>query len=393
MRPSTLVLITIFIVTLSLPATADSIHVISGGSPPIREGAAAISPVNPRIVLAAAIGGTGAPRSEVHTFRSTDGGSAWTAMGMLPKQLGTSSVIGHWDPVLAWDRTGRAYITVVAAVGEQQWRIAVYRSNDDGATWDGVDVASPDVARNDKPWIAVDDAGGIHVAWYGLGTSGTSHAFSRDGGLTFSVPRVFPAFGWPFVAAGLDGDVYVTHPGSFGNWDILRSADRGATFGPQVRIASTGGSLPHMVAADRTNVYAFMPGVDGVLFSRSTDRGATWSQPVKFGGPAGAFLPSVAVDPVTGEVVLAWQERASTSQARLMTTSSVDGGATFAAPRAVTGLFAASRANGEYNQLVAYGGLHIIVWSDDAGVFSAARLDAAAPPGPTVYRRRRAVRR
>jgi hypothetical protein len=383
----------VLVLSLSLPAAADSIHVVSGGTPPIREGALAISPTNPRVVLAAAIGGTGAPRADVHTFRSTDGGVTWSSTGILPKQLGTTAVIGHWDPVLAFDRTGRAFLTVVAAVGEAQWRIAVYRSHDDGTTWTGVDVASPAVSRNDKPWIAIDDLGGVHVVWYGLGTNGTSYAFSRDGGLTFSAPRVFPAFGWPFVAAGLEGDVYVTHPGSFGNWDILRSPDRGMTFGPETRIASTGGSLPHMVAADRTNVYAFMPGTDGVYFSRSTDRGSSWSQPLKFGGPAGAFLPSVAVDPITGEVVLAWQERASTSQARVMTTSSIDGGATFGTPRAVTALFAATRANGEYNQLAAYGGLHIIVWSDDAGLFSAARLDAAAPVNPTIYRRRRAVRR
>ncbi|HEX6178905.1 MAG TPA: sialidase family protein, partial [Thermoanaerobaculia bacterium] len=273
------------------------------------------------------------------------------------------------------------------------WRIAVYRSDDDGSTWDGVDVASPDVERNDKPWIAIDDAGGVHVVWYGFGTYGTSYVVSRDRGLTWSAPRVFPAAGWPFVATGFDGHVYVSHPGPlYSSWDVVVSSDRGVTFGEQKRIASTPGSLPHMVAADRSNVYAFMPATDAVYFSRSTDRGATWSTPVRYAGPNGAWLPSVSVDPVTSEVVLTWQERVSATTARIMTTSSIDEGATFTPPRAVTPVFGASRPWGEYNQLATYRGLHIIVWSDDRGVFSSATIEPRAAEPPTV-RRRRAVRR
>ena len=373
-------------------AFADSISIVSPGTPPLREGAVAISPVQPQIVLAAAIGGMPAPLAEVHTFRSTDSGQTWTALGMLPKQLGSTPLVGHWDPVLAYDRTGRAFLAVVAAENAGRWRIAVYRSDDHGTTWTGVDAASPSVSRNDKPWIAIDDALGVHLAWYPLrvGETTLAYAASRDRGLTFSEPRSFPSSGWPFVATSLDGDVYITHTAGPATWDILRSADRGVTFGPQVRIATLPGTLPHMVAADRSNVYAFMPGNDGVYFSRSTDRGTTWSQPVRYAGANGAWLPSVAVDPLTGEVILAWQERGSESQARVMSASSMDGGATFGPPRAVSPFFPAGRPYGEYNQLAAYGGLHIIVWADATGVFKAATLDARAT-APVSRPRRRAV--
>jgi len=379
---------------VSLAAFADSTSIISNGTPPIREGALAISPVNPRIVLAAAIGGTSAPRADVHVFRSSDGGSTWSPLGMLPKQLGTTQLVGHWDPAFAYDRAGRAYITAVAAVGDDRWRIAVYRSDDDGTTWTGVDVADASVARNDKPWIAIDDAGGVHVVWYGLGTSGTSHVVSRDRGVSFSPPRVFPAAGWPFVATGLGGEVFISHPGAvFNGWDIIASSDRGVTFGEQVRIPSLPASLPHMIAADRASVFAFMPASDGVYFSRSADRGRTWSTPTRYAGPNGAWLPSVSVDPVTLEVVLTWHERVSATQTRIMTTSSIDGGATFATPRAVTPPFTVERPMGEYNQLATYAGRHIIVWSDDRGVFQAATLDARAiQPPPITPRRRRAVK-
>lgn len=60
-------------------------------------------------------------------------------------------------------------------------------------------------------------------------------------------------------------------------------------------------------------------------------------------------------------------------------------------PRPVSAAFNASRPIGEYNQLAAWNGLHIAVFADEQGVFSAARLDSAGtPPFP---RRRRAVRR
>ena len=394
MRTSGLALL---IVSVAISASADSVSVISAGTPPIREGAVAISPVNPRVVLAAAIGGVAAPTSEVFVFRSMDSGATWSPLGSLPKQLGSVTLVGHWDPVLAFDRAGRAYITVVAGVSMERWRIAVYRSDDNGSTWTGVDVASPSVARNDKPWIAIDDADGIHVAWFALSNpGGTAYANSRDRGATFSAPRLFPSAGWPFVATGLDGDVFVTHPGTFTTWDIVRSSDRGATFGQQRQIASNVMSLPHMVAAARDNVFAFMPNIDGVYFARSTDRGATWSRPVKYAGPGprGAWLPSVSVDPVTDEVVLTWQEQLTDSTLRMMASSSIDGGATFSTPRAVSPTFRATRPMGEYNQLATYGGLHIIVWSDEAGVFSAARLDPrASSPPPEQRGRRRAIRR
>ena len=387
-----LVLVALFV---SFAAFADSISVISDGLPPIREGALAISPANPRIVLAAAIGGTSAPRADVHMFRSNDGGTTWTPLGMLPKQLGATELIGHWDPVFAFDRAGRAYITAVAAISAERWRIGVYRSDDDGTTWTGVDVADASVARNDKPWIAIDDAGGVHVVWYGFGPFGTSHVVSRDRGVSFSPPRVFPAAGWPFVATGFAGEVFLSHPGAvFNGWDILASMDRGITFGDQTRIPSLPASLPHMIAADRRSVFALMPASDGVYFSRSTDRARTWSAPTRYAGPNGAWLPSVSVDPITMEVVLTWHERVSPTHTRIMTTSSIDGGATFATPRAVTPPFEVERPMGEYNQLATYGGRHIIVWSDARGVFHSATLDARsteAPP-PLSPRRRRAIK-
>ena len=383
---------------LATAAMADSVSVIHPGTPPIREGAVAISPVDPRIVLAAAIGGISAPRADIHMFRSTDGGVTWSPLGHLVKELAGRPVIGHWDPVLAFDRNGRAFITVVAALGETRWTIAVYRSDDNGLTWTGVDIGSPDAVRNDKPWIAIDDRDAIHVAWYQFqsGATGMAYASSRDGGLTYSEPRLFAVGdGWPYVAAGPDDHVYLTYVSRFAAFDVMRSSDGGASFGEPARV-SPYTSYPHQIVTDRSNgpyrhnVYAFVPAPDGVYFTRSIDRGTTWSELRKVSGDGGGMLPSIDVDRRTGEVVLAWYERETASRARLFATRSLDGGVTLETPRPVSPTFDASRPIGEYNQLAAWNGLHIVVFADEQGVFSAARLDSpwTAPP-----RKRRAVQR
>jgi hypothetical protein len=383
-------------------AFADSTVTISS-TPKLREGAVAVSPLDQRVMIAAAIGGMGAPRADVHIFRSTDGGQRWTALGPLAKSLGNRTVIGHWDPVLAFDRAGRAYLAVVAATADLNWTIAVYRSLDNGQTWTGVDIASPSVARNDKPWIAIDNSGGqwdgsIHATWFQLQNNlGNAYTVSRDGGQTWTPVRSFPAFGWPFIATGPDGDVYLSYAIDFSRFGVIRSADSGATFGAEVRIESQP-QLPLQMVADtstgpyRGHVYAFTPAANEVYFTRSVDRGTTWSPLRKVSGSAGGMMPSIDVDRTTGEVVLAWYERESTTRARIGTTRSLDGGATLQPTRKVGLSFPAPHAIGEYNQLSIMNRTAVLVWGDEAGVFSAARLDSGATAVEKVPRRR-AVRR
>jgi hypothetical protein len=391
----------LLVLALATPALADSVSVISNGNPRVREGAVAISPADPRIVIAAAIAGTSTSNAEVRMFRSADGGASWTSMGPLVKELEGRPLLATWDPVLAFDRGGRAYLAVVAAPSEMRWTIAVFRSTDGGLTWTGVDAGSPAIPRNDKPWIAIDAGGDIHVAWHQLqaGASGLAYAVSEDAGVTYSTPRLFRTFGWPYVAAGPDRDVYLSYVNESGGFDVIASTDDGASFGSPATIPASFFTFPHQIVADRSSgphrghVYAFLPGFDGVYFSRSVDRGRTWTVSKKISSGVGGMMPSIDVDPSTGEVVLAWLERETSTQTRLFATRSLDGGATLETPRAVSEPFHASRPVGEYNQLVALNGVHIVVYADESGAFYAARLDSKGEPAPTLpARRRRAVR-
>jgi hypothetical protein len=371
-------------------AVADSVHVIST-SPRLGEGAVAISPVNPQIVLAAAIGGRDFQDADVHVFRSTDGGRTWSPLGTVAKTLNGVEYSGVWDPVLAFDSLGRVYLGVVMGKGFDSWRIAVHRSDDNGSTWTATDIALPSAMRNDKPWIAIDGDGTIHAVWYQLATpGGMAYSFSRDRGVTFSTPELISVFGWPYVAAGPGRQVYLTYQAQFGAWEVIRSSDGGTSFSLPIRVADTAGSLPHqMIPGVRTgHVYAFVPMPDGVGFVRSIDGGTTWSSIRRMSSSSnGAWLPSIDVDRRTGEIVLAWYERVTDTQARIMATRSIDGGETFETPRFVSEPFVATRAAGEYNQLATWNSTHILVFGDGDGIFRAARLDSAPAPRPRPRRR------
>ncbi|HEX8154763.1 MAG TPA: sialidase family protein [Thermoanaerobaculia bacterium] len=361
------------------------------------EGAIAISPVDARIAIAAGIP-EGGKHPIVDTFHSTDGGVTWTAPRPLPL-LATSgrTFVGHFDPVLAMDRTGIADLVAIAKETNTIWTTVVYRSTDDGATWMGVDVAQSAAGVVDKPWIAVDrEDGTVYALWYSA--SALRVASSRDRGLTWSEARL-PVGGAPVIATGPDRRVYVSsvrnvEPAAY--W-LYRSDDGGATFGAATQIVPFAG-LPvttmqatpfHQLATDaRGNLYMVYPtSIDRhlpamVMFIRSTDEGRTWSTPLRLSAPPelgrDAAFPALAVDDATGEISVAWLDRRddpNNQYARVYAARSNDGGLTFE-----TGAFTppfnvtAGAFLGHYNQLAAHAGRRLAVFSDGAGHLFVARI-------------------
>jgi hypothetical protein len=402
----------------------------------------AVSPANPNVAVVAGMFQNAPGNAVVRTYRTDDAGATWHPSAAPPLVTAKTTYNGQGDPVVVFDRNGVAYlVTLMRASVSGRTGIAVWRSADGGRTWS---EARPVVERqgnyfDDKEWIGVDTTGGpydgtLYVAWLRSGASFQPPfelMFSRssDGGLTWSPETAIGLGGGPQFAIGPAGEIHITY-GEGLNMKVVTSRDGGVSFTDRAtinQIAGPNGALPHVQfflfpfassAADtswgphRGNVYTTWAGsADGypnggnalpgtTWFSRSTDSGRTWSAPMQVSNPASgrdAMFPSLACDPVTGHVVVAWLDRTDDPEnrlARIYAARSIDGGATFSAPRAFTSPVNLSGVPfvGHYNGTGGYGGVWLTAFSDAAGTLGVARLTWEALPPPPSGPRRRSVR-
>ncbi len=404
---------------------------------PAWETQVAISPANPNIVLASAMRHIDDTYFRCEIRRSEDGGRTWKDPVPLPLSLATHTYRGQADPVLAFDRTGVAYCALLFVEWTTNEGMALFRSTDDGQTWETITLSEYQVANgklpfDDKEWIAVDNSGGEHdgtvyLAWLRstlpVDKNTSQEMFlshSTNGGHTWTPPISTGSAGCAFVAAGADGRVYFSHSGGIG-YVVQTSSDGGATLTPAGKgvpmsllnpttlpnVKATANVLQQM-AVDvsnkpwRGNVYLAYPGSEpggappaSVWFVRSADGGATWSKAVRLSAPASlkrdAVLPAIATDPITGDVMITWLDRRDDPRntlARLYATVSHDGGETFAPAWAVTPPFSIDALFiGHYNSIALYGETRLAAVSDAAGNASVVRITEPVAPA-----RRRAAR-
>ena len=134
------------------------------------------------------------------------------------------------------------------------------------------------------------------------------------------------------------------------------SSNSDYSFTPQVAIDSAGNI--YAVWEDDTNTNS------NILFSRSTDGGSTFSTPKSLSNTPGfSFSPRIVVDG-SGGINVVWEDKESTTL-DIFFSRSIDGGATFSAPRNLTNgspgsgspMVAADAASNIY-----------VVWENDSGV-------------------------
>ena len=195
-----------------------------------------------------------------------------------------------------------------------------YFSSDNGASWGGSDLPLPaaiganGVRFGSDPTLAWDAGGRLYYGYIvvffgnGNGVNGSEMAVARslDGGKT-----------WPQVSF-FDFQSGSNH---FNDKPMITAdANSGSPFRGNVYIAwdaASGGSQTG----------------GGVRVARSTDGGSTFTsiRADDPGGPGRAIGATITTGPA-GQVYLAWNDYAANA---IVFTSSLDGGATFAAPRTI----------------------------------------------------------
>lgn len=417
-------------ITLLPGAAAEEPRTSVAASSGVWETSVAISPANPNNAVAIGVVGGG---GVVQSYYTLDGGTSWTASGPFGLSTAKRTYARHGDPVVAAGRDGTMYAVTLIGWPKSYpltyGGIAVYRSTDAGATWQGpygvVERAPEDTPRyaDDKEWIGVDASGGPHdgnvyVSWLRnevVNTQKVDAVFARstDGGVTWGPELSLGRGSGAQISIGPNGEVHLLRIRDGSNISQT-SYDGGLTFTDPVIISNSGTFLSDAVdrspGAHRGNVYITWIGsisgpqlsrsyVGTLYFARSIDGGKSWQPPVAITpvGASTALFQTVACDPVTGHVLITWLDRRANpggKNFRLHMTRSTDGGATFTPHEALPTMLDMTNETpsgfiGDYNQTTGYGGVFLTSYSNGAGKLFVTRI--VSDEEPVSGKRRRSV--
>jgi hypothetical protein len=365
---------------------------------------------------------------------SADGGASWAASdpadGLLADAADTTLTEAASAPVsAAFDSFGNLFLAYTSRAGGE---VVVAVSGDGGQTFQPLhtfagspDAVAPHLATGPgaapgqaSVWVAFRSAAGTAVvAGAPVTGAGAVGAFGAAEEVQGSAGAVFPR-----LAVGPSGGVLVVYerPGSGGAEIVVhRDADGLGTdpfaAGVVAATSQVGAGYPvpaqsfHGISAapslaidagagaNAGRVYLVYPhaasagSADTNVFLRaSSDQGASWGAAVRVNddaGPASQFLPSVAVDPLTGNVAVAWYDARgdagtgagdsdgeANTDVRLFASVSVDGGAGFVpnvalSPGASNTTRAASAGAfdlGDFTSLAFRRGALFAAWADDS---------------------------
>src|ERR1700761_1380482 len=395
------------------------------------EDAVAINPTDPRNVVAVSVASSRqAGLFEGVTF---DGGRTWHRT-----VIGTGGALGEicCDEALAWDHYGNLWLSYL--INENR-NAVIAVSTDGGLTFTRVKeiVAAPPGGATqpdaDQPHIAVG-AHSVWVSYASFATVASLKGFIQASGApvsglgrygAFSSPETVPAprgqNDYGGVAVGPDGqvtviwetdiadrccsDVYTAvdpdgfGPRGFGTLRLLGRSNVGGFFTipaqpgqgaytePQLAQYDGPGRYPGRLYAVWSQTVPKNSDNLNTMFRYSSDNGKTWSRTVQLSDAQtvnSEFLPALAVDQATGNVVAGWydcrnaQGRSGAgcnepdSYAQFWATYSTDGGTRFVPDFQVSQGTSNSADSGDvfdYGSLThvaAQSGLFYPVWSDNS---------------------------
>jgi hypothetical protein len=294
---------------------------------------------------------------QAYVYASGDGGNTFTNV-QLPGWDSFSGAQGLFkhvdaggDPVLAFGADGTLYYSALvysfAFPNRTPSGVAVAVSRDGGFTWSRPVMVHYEDANNffnDKEWVTAGRNGTVYVTWtrFNLGPHGAGYiaspivvAASNDYGATWSDPVQVSDAAHPYdqgssPAVAPDGTLYVAYEGNqAGNFNrdqivLARSTDGGKTFtnAELGRVYDDIGCYPLNVAQGRARL--------------------------SFEQFRVSSFPSLAIDPTTGAMAIAWSDDqlnagcaagassfsgTTNNQVKLVTSTN---GTTWTAPRIIT---------------------------------------------------------
>ena len=318
-------------------------------------------------------GGNGVNGTEMAVARSTDGGKTYPAVTYFGFETGSN----HFNdkPMITSDTSpanpfrDRVYLAWDAASGGSSGGgIRVATSADHGASFSitrADDPSGPGHSIGAVPFVG--PAGQLYVAWNDYAASAITFNRSLDGGATW-------------------GKAHVIAPQSIGfQINIPAEATRGALLYPACDADRSLGAHAGRLVCSWMDLNA--AGNTNIFVAWSDDEGATWSTPAPATDGLGGvdrFNQWLSIDPTTGDVFVAFSDtRNDTTGARYgfdeYLSVSLDGARSFAANTRVSnqtsnehdcrGLYPCAGVNlgdqtGDYEGLVAYGGVAHPVWTD-----------------------------
>ncbi|HLE46884.1 MAG TPA: hypothetical protein VI818_01200 [Candidatus Thermoplasmatota archaeon] len=231
-----------------------------------------------------------------YLWTSRDNGTSWTRVNPGSPVAGA---FGDSDVSLAAAADGTLYFaTMTFTPAFTNNIVSVAASRDDGASWRWTRLAAGPF--EDRPWVRVAPDGTAHVVWNN--GRGIFHVASKDGGATWSSPRIVRAEGGDggfdvgpvgelairvvplmangaLFASGASDGVLVSTTGTQWEWRTL-PGKRSWPRGPAERDPPPDGTPRAWdpVAFDASgNLYAAWGEGKELMLARSVDLGASWT--------------------------------------------------------------------------------------------------------------------
>lgn len=276
---------------------------------PQNEPALAVNPQNSKHLVAAA----NEYRDEVFVYVSLDGGESWRNV-IVPTEspdepfFTVTDEIGG-DPVLAFGPDGTLYYSFIAFSRDYPVSgIGVSASHDGGITWEPPVLVRGDVDPtifHDKEWIAVDpNTGEVYVTWtrfefseYGeYERSPIVLSVSRDKGQTWTEPIEISDDQHPYNQGSIP---QVAADGTL--WVAFESASPAQGYAHNV-VALAEIRTPHVPKPILREVARVWDDWNCYPFNED------WRHTLTGMNFRVSNLPAFALDPTTGEMVIAWAD-------------------------------------------------------------------------------------